>query len=46
MFKFRMLLWALSLIMKKAAKKNPDFRKQLEGKNFAFQLQTADGGIA
>ncbi|MAD44678.1 MAG: helicase [Oceanospirillaceae bacterium] len=46
MFKFRMLLWALALMMKKAARKNPDFRKQLEGKNFAFQLQTVDGAIA
>jgi len=43
MIKFRVLLWALALLMKKAAKKNPDFRKQLEGKNVAFQLQTEDG---
>lgn len=43
MIKFRVLLWALALLMKKAAKKTPDFRKQLEGKNFAFQLQTEDG---
>src|SRR5690606_1601546 len=45
MIKFPLLLWALSLLMKKAARNNPDFRKQLEGKDFAFQLQTADGGI-
>ncbi|MFC3680437.1 SCP2 sterol-binding domain-containing protein [Bacterioplanoides pacificum] len=45
MIKFRLLLWALSLLMKKGAKNNPDFRKQLQGKDFAFQLQTADGGI-
>ena len=37
MIKFRLLLWALALLMKKAAKKNPDFRQQLEGKDFAFQ---------
>jgi hypothetical protein len=45
MIKFRLLLWALSLLMKKSAKKNPDFQKQLEGKDFAFQLQTEDGAI-
>lgn len=45
MIKFPLLLWALSLLMKKAARKNSDFRKQLEGKDFAFQLQTADGNI-
>src|SRR5690606_42010425 len=45
MIKFPLLLWALSLLMKKAARNNPDFRKQLKGKDFAFQLQTADGGI-
>ena len=45
MFKFKMMLWALGLLMKKAAKKNPDFRKQLENKNFAFQIQTVDGSV-
>lgn len=45
MIKFQLLLWALGLLMKKAARKNPDFRKQLDGKDFAFQLQTEDGGI-
>lgn len=45
MFKFRALLWALGLLMRKSARKNPDFRKQLEGKDFAFQLQTVDGKI-
>lgn len=43
MFKFRALLWALGLLMRKSARKNSDFRKQLEGKNFAFQIQTANG---
>jgi hypothetical protein len=41
--KFRMLLWALGLMMKKASKNNPDFQKQLAGKDFTFQLQTKDG---
>ncbi|WP_320819820.1 helicase [Thalassolituus sp.] len=45
MIKFRLLLWALALLMKKAAKKNPDFQQQLEGKDFAFQLQTVDGAV-
>lgn len=45
MLKFRLMLWAISLLMKKAARNNADFRKQLEGKDFAFQLQTVDGAI-
>lgn len=45
MLKFRLMLWAISLLMKRAARNNADFRKQLEGKDFAFQLQTADGEI-
>lgn len=40
-----MMLWTLGLLMKRAAKKNPDFQKELEGKDFAFQLQTEDGGV-
>jgi ubiquinone biosynthesis protein UbiJ len=44
--KFRMLLWALGLMMKKASKSNPDFRKQLAGKDFSFQIQTQDGKLA
>jgi len=44
--KFRMLLWALGLMMKKASKNNPDFQKQLAGKDFAFQIQTQDGKLA
>ena len=45
MFKFRALLWALGLLMRKSARKNPDFRKQLAGKDFVFQLQTENGKI-
>lgn len=44
--KFRLLLWALGLMMKKASKKNPDFQKQLAGKDFVFQIKTQDDGIA
>ena len=45
MIKFRFLLWALGLLMAKAAKKNPAFQKQLAGKDLVFQLQTLDGGV-
>ncbi|MFT6190420.1 MAG: hypothetical protein ACJAZ6_002259 [Oleispira sp.] len=38
-----MLLWALGLMMKKASKNNPEFIKQLVGKDFTFQIQTQDG---
>ncbi|MFY9180573.1 MAG: helicase [Venatoribacter sp.] len=41
--KFRALLWLLSIFMKKAARKNPDFQKQLKDKDFAFQIKTEDG---
>jgi ubiquinone biosynthesis protein UbiJ len=44
--KFRMLLWALGLMMKKASKNNPEFQKQLVGKDFTFQLQTQGGELA
>lgn len=44
--KFRLLLWALGLMMKKASKKNPDFQKQLAGKDFTFQIKTQDDAIA
>jgi ubiquinone biosynthesis protein UbiJ len=40
-----MLLWALGLMMKKASKGNPEFIKQLVGKDFSFQIQTLDGKI-
>ncbi len=45
MLKFRLLLWALSLLMKKAAKKNPNFQQQIAGKDIGFQIQTADASI-
>lgn len=40
MIKFRLLLWVLGKLMKKAAKKNPAFQEQLQGQDMAFQLQT------
>src|SRR5690554_2200994 len=45
MFKFRAILWALGLLLRKSARKNPDFRKQLAGKDFVYQLQTENSKI-
>lgn len=45
MFKFRALLWALGLMMRRAARKNSDFQEQLKSKDFVFQLQTVDEKI-
>lgn len=42
MIKFRLLLWILARMMKKAAKNKPEFRTQLEGQDFVFQIQTED----
>lgn len=44
--KFRFLLWMLGRLMAKASKTNPEFQKQLEGKELAFQLHTLDGKLA
>jgi uncharacterized protein (DUF1330 family) len=40
--KFSLLLWAFGLLMKKAAKSNEDFKKQLVGKDVVIQIQTGD----
>ncbi|WP_300428525.1 helicase [uncultured Thalassolituus sp.] len=42
MIKFRLLLWLMARMMKKAAKTNAEFRAQLEGQDFVFQIQTED----
>ena len=44
--KFRFLLWMLGRLMAKASKNNPEFQKQLEGKDLVFQLHTLDGKLA
>lgn len=44
--KFRLLLWALGLMMGKASRKNPEFQQQLEGKDLTFELYTLDGKVA
>ena len=43
--KFRLLLWALGLLMARASRTNPDFRKKLEDKDLVFQI-TSDDGVA
>lgn len=41
--KFRLLLWALGFMMKRASRKNQNFRKTLEGQDLTFQLSSKDG---
>ena len=43
--KFRMLLWALGLLMKKASKNSEGFQQSIQGKTFTFQLGTEKGDI-
>jgi hypothetical protein len=44
--KFRLLLWAMGLLMARASRHNPAFRKQLQDKDLVFQMQTLDGRVA
>ncbi|MBA1189143.1 helicase [Pseudomonas entomophila] len=44
--KFRVLLWAMGLLMARASRSNPAFRKQLQDKDLVFQMQTLDGRVA
>ena len=44
--KFRVLLWAMGLLMARASRRNPAFRKQLQDKDLVFQMQTLDGRVA
>ena len=46
MFKFRFMLWMLALMMRKAARKNVEFKEKLKGKDFSFQIKTEDGKAA
>ncbi len=43
MLKFKLLLWALARILKKAAKKNPACIEYIAGKDIVFQIQTLSG---
>jgi hypothetical protein len=44
--KFRFLLWMLGRLMAKTSRTNPEFQKQLEGRDMVFQLHTLDGKCA
>ncbi|EAT13064.1 hypothetical protein [Bermanella marisrubri] len=41
--KFKILLWALGKILKKAAKDNPACQEYIAGKDLVFQIQTHSG---
>ncbi|WP_396588021.1 helicase [Bermanella sp. R86510] len=41
--KFKILLWALGKILKKAAKTNPACQEYIAGKELTFQIQTHSG---
>lgn len=44
--KFRILLWLLGRMLRKASYSNADLQKQLEGKELGFSLLTLDGKVA
>lgn len=44
MLKFKFLLWALTKLLQRAAKRNPACSKYVERKELVFQIQT-QGGI-
>lgn len=44
--KFRLLLWLLGRMLRKASAINPELQKQLEGKELGFSLLTLDGKVA
>ncbi|WP_330927265.1 helicase [Candidatus Sororendozoicomonas aggregata] len=43
--KFRLLLWLLGLLMKRASRKNQKFIKKLEGQDLTFQISSQDGPV-
>lgn len=43
MLKFKFLLWALTKMLQRAAKKNPACAQYIHDKSLVFQIQTADG---
>jgi len=43
MLKFKFLLWALTKMLQRASKKNPQCAQYIHGKSLVFQIQTADG---
>jgi hypothetical protein len=43
MLKFKILLWALTKLLQRAIKKNPDCAQYVAGKALVFQIQTQEG---
>ncbi|MDF1764073.1 MAG: helicase [Oleibacter sp.] len=43
--KFRLMLWLLAVLMKRAARKNSDFRDRLAEEDVTFQIQTNDMSV-
>lgn len=43
MLKFKFLLWVMSQLLKKAAKKNPACQEYIKDKDLVFQIQTVSG---
>ncbi|MCL6269747.1 helicase [Sansalvadorimonas sp. 2012CJ34-2] len=41
--KFKLLLLALGVMMKRASKNKPEFKKVLEGKDMTFELSSVEG---
>ena len=43
MFKFKLLLWVFTLLLKKEARTNPACAKYVAGKKLTFQIRTSSG---
>ncbi|CAJ0792743.1 hypothetical protein LMG19083_02337 [Ralstonia psammae] len=43
MIQFKFLLWALSKLLKRATKNNPECAKYIDGKDLTFQIRTRGG---
>lgn len=43
MLKFRFLLWAITKLLQRAARRNPACARYIQGKALEFQIQTASG---
>ena len=43
--KFRILLWALGRLLKRASRQNAKFQEHIQGKDLVFLLHTLDGTV-
>jgi len=43
MLKFKLLLWAFTLLLKRQIKQNPNCASYVEGKSLMFQIRTSSG---